>query len=286
VEGLVDALKKAHAGGARHDMKRIYTRLRELGKDAVPELVRILKGEGNLLGKLFAMNALAGIRAAGLDIPGLDAIYRDVVFPAAREIVLSDAATEIRTNAIHVLSTCGRDDFAQVLLQTVREDPEDRVKGSALDTLAHGGAKEALGPLVELIEADQPADFSTRLQAARACLTLEGGGKRGETHERLEAALKTDLETVMLGGATEDGRLRFASVEIYARIAGKDGNAILAKVLDKERDGFILKSVIEHLVRREAGREIDARLGEIARDTSMPPNARQAAVWALSKRNK
>ncbi|MHC4778994.1 MAG: HEAT repeat domain-containing protein [Planctomycetota bacterium] len=284
--GIVAALKRAHVEGRPADMKRLYSRIRALGGAALPDLRRILaQGDDGLLA-LFAMNALAGLRASGEDLPGLDALFRDVVFPRAVKLVLSGESGEIRTNAVWIVAECGREEFPAVLLKCVGEDPDIQVRSAALDALVKGGARDSAKDLCELVEAGIPADPLTRLHAAKTVLTLQGEGGDLVTVRRLESALADDLKSIMLGGAEENTRLRFAAVEIFGRIAGADGNGILGKVLETERDGLVLKTAIEHLVRRKGGREWLPVLGRIASDEGAPPNARKAAAWALSQIDK
>ena len=64
---LVEALLAAHRKGRPAEMQRIYGEIRARGAGAIEGLKEILKGDGDPRLKLFAINALGGLKASGED---------------------------------------------------------------------------------------------------------------------------------------------------------------------------------------------------------------------------
>ncbi|MHC5078335.1 MAG: HEAT repeat domain-containing protein [Planctomycetota bacterium] len=285
VPSLMKTLKEAFLAKDQRLMKALYARLRELGGKALPGLAQVLREAEDPLTKILAMNALEGIRASGAALPELEGVYRDILFPEAKKILDSGAEVDLKSNALFVLAAWGGEGVSDVLLERIERDPNDHVKRSALDALQNAGSREAIPSLMEMIEGGVPGDPLTRMHAARVCLGVLGEEGREDVARRLRNAMRTELESIIMG-RPEEVRLRFAAVQIYAQVAAPEGNRVLVEVLKKERDAMVLKFTIENLVHRGAGREIIPILQTIARDTTLGSNARNAAVWAIAQLNK
>jgi HEAT repeat protein len=283
VRNLVDELKKAYEDHRCQELKAIYARIHALGPDALPGLARILNQEEDPLLKIFAMNAIAGLRSSCGDLPAFKELCRGPLFTEAGKILGSRAGAEVRTNALFLLASVDREETERVLLDTVRTESDPRVRNMALTALGNRRMPETAGALLEMIETGFGSDSATRIHAARTALDLAPEPKRDDTSRRLFDALGRELESLLMNPDASAPAVRFAALQVFARIAPKSGNRVLVTLLEREENDMMLRSALGNLQSRKGCGEAVPQLRRLAEAPSTPPAARHAARGALAR---
>ena len=143
-----------------------YEALKKMGRDAVPELLAILQGQGTQLSKIIAASLLGSINADLKDDEVLQILRMEGV-PLLESILESDSIPlSGKRQALFALGEIGIEDAQQVLIDVLTSEQSRRIQGYALRILGRKGTIDSAIQLLSFL--DGPKDETQFMTAARA----------------------------------------------------------------------------------------------------------------------
>ena len=257
--------------------------LKEMGRDAVPELLSILEGDGPEISKIIALSVLGSINA-DLHDEDLSEILNKQGVPLLDEILKGDAPLGIKRQALFALGEIGTPEAHETLIHVMNNDPNRRIRAASLRILGKKGSVDSAYQLLPLM--DNPGDHTQFMMAASAIgMINKRVNDPGLTTDLMEAL--PSIERIIYDETETMGK-KHGALMTLASIGNEDANRTLMDIAagGEEGDERLQRGAIMALVRTESP-EVAVEMGAyLEKTTSEEQQIRFAgAIGAIAGRN-
>jgi hypothetical protein len=251
VQLLLGELKKAELRQDWRRFEELVAKLAGLGVDALPELVELIHGEGDLDAKVVALAAIRGMVEDEPD-PDLEAMARSWTLSLLearfldRHDFTGSTHSYVRIVAARLLGFYLDDGrIMEKLLHSLSHSADGEVKRFASIALSQRASPVLLRRLADVV--DKTESRETRRLAIQALARLAAGPRfpdadamgRQEVSSRVGEWLRE----------TRDPEIARSLIGLLERIGGEERNPLLLSIIRGDRDPAVKKSALFSLMR-------------------------------------
>lgn len=257
--------------------------LKERGTEALPELLKILRGDYSDTAKIIAASVLGEINAE-LQDSDIAEILSGEVLPLLESIVNGDGRRLMKQQAIIALGEIGTEGAQQILTSLLTGETNRWTKRSALRVLEEKGNLDSAHRLLPVLDNAKPD--TQFLLAARAIAMIN----RRENDPDLASGLAEALPVLekVIRDATESTRQKHRTLMTLGSIGNEEANRILLGVAEGTggADDLLQRTALRALV-RSGSPEITVEISEmIEKSTNVDQQIRfSAAIVSIANRN-